>query len=743
MTALHDGGDAQEPTGFSSADASDTSGFVRQVAQPFRTLVEHASDVVLLVSPDDVVLYVNPAIERVLGYPPSRVIGTLSSSYVHPDDLPAVTEAFTPVVEGTPSLVTVRFRSRHADGSWRFMEATANDLTVDPAVQGVVVSVRDISERQRAEEERERLLASEQGIRAEVEATQQRVAFLAGASALLASSLDYETTLASVARLAVPRLADWCAIDVAGVDEPFRRLTVASVDPTIPERVQELRRRYPLHPDGLSGVPLVMRTGHPELIPEVSEAQLRQTTSDEGHIAILLSLQMTSILRVPMAVHGDVLGVISLISTRPDRRYSAADLILAEDLGRRAATAIENARLYREEQEALRERDAALARAEAERERLYETFMKMPAAIAVGRGPDHVLAFANPLFFEVTGAQDRVGLPAREVFGNAPSRAYLALLDHVYSTGRTFSRNEVRLGMSRLKPGASDRYFNIVVLATRDASGDVDGVLLHAVEVTEGVEARQRAEALAADNDRLYQETREALRVRDEFLQSISHDLRTPLTPIRTFAQLLAKRARREGGADNEVLLEGLASIDVNTARMSGLIDDLLDLSRLQTGRPLALDLRPVDLAGLVNATAAEFRRLPGGARIEVEAPDWELIGEWDAARLERVVSNLLSNALKYSPDGGPVVVSLAEDPTDRAAVLSVRDQGMGIPEADLPHIFERFRRGSNVTERTSGTGIGLAGAKQIVEQHGGAITVESIEGQRTTVVVRLPRQQP
>lgn len=229
MTALHDGGaDLPESPDSSPDDASHTSGFIRQVAQPLRTLVEHASDVVLLVSPDDVVIYVNPAIERVLGYPPARVIGTLSSSYVHPDDLQAVTEAFTPAVEGAPSLVTVRFRSRHADGSWRFMEATANDLTADPAVQGVVVSVRDITERQRADEERERLLASEQGIRAEVEATQQRLAFLAEASAVLASSLDYETTLASVARLAVPRLADWCAVDLAGLvaatAAEFRRL---------------------------------------------------------------------------------------------------------------------------------------------------------------------------------------------------------------------------------------------------------------------------------------------------------------------------------------------------------------------------------------------------------------------------------------------------------------------------------------------------------------------------------------
>ena len=137
--------------------------------------------------------------------------------------------------------------------------------------------------------------------------------------------------------------------------------------------------------------------------------------------------------------------------------------------------------------------------------------------------------------------------------------------------------------------------------------------------------------------------------------------------------------------------------------------------------------------AAVVHAEAAGRRPL----RLETETDT--LVGEWDPVGLGRVVDNLLSNAIKYSPDGSAIAVTIGQDGEANEAVLSVRDEGIGIPQDDLPRVFERFHRARNVAGRIKGIGIGLAGVKQIVEQHGGTIALKSTQGLGTTVTVRLP----
>ena len=170
---------------------------------------------------------------------------------------------------------------------------------------------------------------------------------------------------------------------------------------------------------------------------------------------------------------------------------------------------------------------------------------------------------------------------------------------------------------------------------------------------------------------------------------------------------------------------------------MEAQIDDLLDATRLRAGQPLALRRRPTDLVALARQAVALQQQASDRHRLTLAAAVPSLVGAWDPGRLERVLGNLLGNALKYSPRGGEITVEVAA--TDGAAVLVVRDPGVGIPAAELPHVFERFRRAGNVADRIAGTGLGLAGARDIVEQHGGSIAVESVEGHGTTFTVRLP----
>jgi signal transduction histidine kinase len=232
----------------------------------------------------------------------------------------------------------------------------------------------------------------------------------------------------------------------------------------------------------------------------------------------------------------------------------------------------------------------------------------------------------------------------------------------------------------------------------------------------------------------------EANRLKDEFLANISHDLRNPLTAVRGVAQVLERRIERHGIVDPDRLAAALSNIRASTTQMAMLIDQLLDHARLQMDRPLELTLTPTDLVELARRTVETYAAASDRHGVRFAAPAGPIVGQWDAARLERVVQNLVSNALKYSPEGGEVLVSATkESDADRVwALVSVQDHGVGIPPEDLTHIFDRFYRAANVGA-IPGSGLGLAASRQIVEQHGGSLSARSEVGHGSTFLVRLP----
>lgn len=205
----------------------------------------------------------------------------------------------------------------------------------------VVLSFEDITRVKRAESE-------ERAARVRAERAEREAQFLAEASTALAGSLDYERTLATVARLAVPRLADWCVIDTLGHGGSFERVAVAHVDPEKERLGWEISRRYPTKSDAPAGMPNVVRTGEPELYPDVPDEAIQAAAHDAEHLRLLRELGFRSAMTVPLRARGRVLGAISFIAAESDRRFGEAELAFAGEVARRAAVAIDNARLYRE-----------------------------------------------------------------------------------------------------------------------------------------------------------------------------------------------------------------------------------------------------------------------------------------------------------------------------------------------------------------------------------------------------------
>lgn len=249
----------------------------------------------------------------------------------------------------------------------------------------------------------------------------------------------------------------------------------------------------------------------------------------------------------------------------------------------------------------------------------------------------------------------------------------------------------------------------------------------------------QRA-ALALDNARLYDVARQAILARDNLLAMASHDLRTPLGVIKGYAHLIQMRIERSETLDKVAIADSFSRIDAAVQKMVYQLDELVDISQLQAGQSLALSYELTDVVRLVQRTVEEQQELAPRHRLTVMSDLPELIGNCDIVRVERALINLLTNAIKYSPAGGDILVSVTaeKDSAGSWAAIRVQDQGIGIPAADLAQIFQRFYRAGNV-DGIKGTGIGLATVEWIVTQHGGQVGLESTEGVGTKVTLRLP----
>jgi len=239
----------------------------------------------------------------------------------------------------------------------------------------------------------------------------------------------------------------------------------------------------------------------------------------------------------------------------------------------------------------------------------------------------------------------------------------------------------------------------------------------------------------AVDNTRLLHEATEAVRLRDDFLAIASHDMRTPLAAILGYLQLALRRARKAEDPGGQKLVEYLSAAEGMAGRLTDLVADLMDVSLLRSGRPIALE--PVELEiGLVAKRVIDAHRKLVRTHHFVLDQTKPVVVHADLRRFERVLDNLLSNAVKFSPAGGEVRVTV--DQEGDVARASVKDHGLGVPKADLPELFTRYRRASNVAG-VRGTGLGLAGSREIVRQMGGDIEVTSREGKGSTFTVTLP----
>ncbi|HVZ88594.1 MAG TPA: GAF domain-containing sensor histidine kinase [Polyangia bacterium] len=601
--------------------------------------------------------------------------------------------------------------------------------------------------------------------------TQRRARFLISAGAALSESLDYERTLQRVAELAVPDIADWCTVSVVDAQGAAKRVAIVHADPGKHDLVAEYKQKFPPdeHRNGLLADVLRRRTA--SLLMKVTDQDLIDAAQTDDHLRVMRGLGCASCVMVPMIVRGEVLGVISLVRGADRPAYGQADLELAEELAHRSALAVDNARLFRETR-----RRAETMRFFAEASTLLSSSLDY---VSICERLAHLVvpSFADWCGVELAEDGDLRSVAIAHV--DSAKVAAAREMRRLYPPDPASPRGPhavIRTGRAELIPVITDE------MMARGASSEAQlrflrEIGLRSVLIVPLMAGRRpigvlslvwaesgrqyteddldmmrelaRRAGLAVENARLYEEARSAVRLRDEFLSIASHELKTPLTSLRLKVDgiLRATAPSARTPADPAKLRTRVLGVDKQLGRLTELVDALLDVSRAASGQ-LQLRVDDVDLTAVVLGVAERVKDdlAAAGCSLSVVMSDASgrgkggqspIHGRWDRLRLDEVVTNFLSNAMKYGA-GKPIQIRITATATH--ATIEVEDHGIGIAPEDQARIFNRFARVVS-PEHYGGFGLGLWIVKVLVEAMGGTVGVRSVVGQGSVFSAELPRR--
>jgi PAS domain S-box-containing protein len=505
--------------------------------------------------------------------------------------------------------------------------------------------------------------------------------FLLDAGAELSMSLDWRASLQAVAQLAVQQFADWAAVHLVGENGSISSLAVEHSDPAKALFARELQERYPPDPANKQGAAAVIRSGESQLVPELEPDALRAAARDDTHERLLRELGLRSFICVPLVARGLTIGAISFFTAESGRRYGGTDLRAAEELALRAAAVVETSQLY----------DEVEHRARASR--ALETIAD---GVVLLDNDERVLLW-NRAAAAMTGidAADVIGRPAREVLtGYDENVAAVAVDGRPQTVPLDLGDRELWLSFSAV------RFDEGTVYAFRDLT-----------------------------------EERVLEQMRSDFVATVSHELRTPLAAIYGAALTLRREDLELDGEMQGRLLDVVAE---ESDRLAQIVNDVLLASHLDSGQ-LKLRIETVDAAKVTqNVVEAAQTHLPEGITLSLRTPKRLPLVAADEQQLRQVLVNLVENAVKYSPNGGPVQVKIGRG--ERGVLWAVSDEGLGIPASERRRVFEKFYRlDPNMIGGIGGTGLGLYICRELVRRLDGRIWVEANNGKGSTFFLEIP----
>lgn len=521
--------------------------------------------------------------------------------------------------------------------------------------------------------------------------THDSLGFLSEASKIFASSLDYSKTLTAIANLAVPKIADWCSIEMLNDHNQVELLAVKHIDPKKVEWAKELRRKNPTDMRSDKGIAAVIKTGKAQFIPEVTQEIIAAAAPTKNELSLIKKIGLVSIMMLPLNAGTKTIGAITFISTESKRKYTLADLYMAEQLTNRAALAIDNSRLYQNAQEL-----AALVESSDD--------------AIIGKSLNTAITSWN------AGAERLYGYKAEEILGKP--------LSILFPEEKLDELSEI---MEIIKMGQSVDHFE----TTRKAK---DGHKIDVSVTVSPLKDKQGNIVGAATIARDISVSKELERRKDAFIGMASHELKTPITTIRAFIQLLQKKLKDSKDPDIKKFLQ---KTDEQTHKLTDLVGELLDLSKIEAGR-LELNKAYINIDALTRDIIEEMRAILPSHEIILKgsAKNAKLLADKD--RIGQVLINLINNAIKYSPEGNKIIIQVENN--NKNVIISVQDFGIGISKDHQKRIFDRFYRAAGKSEKTfPGLGVGLYISAEIIKRHGGKIWVQSSKNNGSVFSISLP----
>ena len=666
-------------------------------AQSYRTLAETMPQMVWTTDANGSHFYFNQRWYEYTGLSEGDSIGFGFTNALHPDDIERTLQCWQRAWRDGESY-EIEYRFRRFDGVYHWFIGRALPVAgPDGTISEWVGTCTDIDQQKRATD---------------------ALTFITKASRLLAASLDYETTLAQFAHIAVPDLADWCAVDLLDERGHPRRQAVAHVDRAKIPLAHELQQLVPYDPDATNGIAKVLRTGQSEMVTRLDEDMVRRSVSDPHILDLLLQLGLRSWMVVPLHARDQTLGALTLVSAESGREFTADDLELAEDLGHRAAIAIDNARLYGD----LRQFRASLDQTQdcvfiCDPDTLRFTY--------VNRGAVEQLGYSEAELLQMTP------LHIKPAYTETSYRAMIAPLLRGEQTSYTFEtvhRHKdghdipVEVSFQYVTPDDTPgRFVAIVRDMTRHKQAEEALRASEQRSRARGDELEQMAQILEARNREL-----------DQFAYITSHDLKAPLRGIANLAQWIEEDL---GQTVPDDVCKHLDLLRNRVFRMEALIDGILAYSRV--GRTAQV-IETVAVRALLDEV---IDLLAPGPQVTITIQGALPTLRTARLPLQQVFQNLIGNAIKHHGGAQPRI-SISTIERSGWVEFTIRDDGQGIAPQYHERIFGIFQTLA-ARDRVEGSGLGLALVKKIVELQGGRISRESAEGQGATLQFTWPNQRP